>query len=91
VHGEPEIGDVGLPEFVDEDVRRLEIAMKDSPLVGMMDRPRDQRQESRDFPEIGREIPFVPDEGVTMDQFHGEVGLALVLAEVMNANDVRVT
>ena len=46
----------GRPSRVEQDVRRLEVAVQDAPLVGVVDRPGDRRHQPGRGPRVGRVV-----------------------------------
>jgi hypothetical protein len=88
--GQPEVGDARLAEGVDEDVGRLEVAVQNAPLVRVVDSLRDSLEVGGSAP--GRQGPVADElrEVLALDEVHREERLAVVLADVMDGNDVRV-
>src|SRR5262245_41321186 len=87
--GQAEIRDTRRLEWIDEDVRWLEIAMQHAMLVrvvnGFSDGPEKGRRP------FGRQRLLAHEfaEMTTLDVIHREVGLAFVLADFVDGNDVR--
>ena len=86
--GQAKIGDVGLSVAVNQDVARLEVAVQNAALMGVMDRPSHGSQHlsrARGL-HAGRRAAEAP----ALDQFHGEVVLAVLLADLVDGHDVGV-
>ena len=88
---------VRLPGGVQQDVRRLQIAMQDAALMGVMDRSGHRRQQraafrcsamlaarTRSLP-----CPFRRCQAAPLDQLHAEEVLAFVFADLIDGHDVR--
>ena len=88
--GQAEIGDPRLIGGVDEHVLRLQVAMQGAALMGEVDRLGDDLDVTRR--PLRRERPL-RDEGrqvAAVDQVHREVVLALMLADLVDRDDIRV-
>jgi hypothetical protein len=87
--GQSEIGNVGLFLCVNQDVAGLEIAVQDPALVGMVDGPRNRRDESNRRLPVTRILGQPLGHAAPLDQLHAEVAVAVVFAHLMNRHDVR--
>ena len=89
--GQAEVGHIGLVVAVEEDVRRLQVAVDDAVGVQMLDRPGDDAHQPHDRVE-GKRLAGDPlGQALAFDVFHGEVVLAVVLADVVDLRDVGVS
>ena len=88
--GQAEVGDVGLALGVDHDVRGLQVAVQDAPLVRMVDGPGDRGHRLRGSLGSGGGFRQPLGEAAALDQLHREVAEALVLADLVDRHDVRV-
>ena len=88
--GQAEVGDVGVAFGVDQDVRRLQIAVENAAHVGVVDRLGRLGQERRRGPGIGLERGELLGEVAPLDQLHAEIALAVVLADLVDRDDPRV-
>jgi len=89
--GQAEVGNVRDPSAIDEDVRRLEIEMEDSPAMGIVHSPGDDRdQPGRGGSGPGSGPVVGSGEVPPSTSCHGEVGPAVVLADIVDWHDVRV-
>ena len=87
--GQAEVGDVRVAVGVEQDVGRLEVAVQDAALVGVVDRPGDGRQQAAAASRAGRRArPDASGQAAALDQLHAEVVLALVLADLVDRDDV---
>jgi hypothetical protein len=90
--GQAEVGDVRLAARVEQDVGRFEVAVEDAALVRVMHRPRHRRNKLRGVAQVrsrlGRSAQHR--EAAALDELHGEVVLALVLADLVDGHDVGV-
>ena len=89
--GQAEVGDVRLALGVEQDVGRLEVAVQDAPLVGVVHRLGRLGHQPRPRPSgrpctVGEPVG----EAAALDQLHAEVVLAVVLADLVDRHDVRV-
>jgi hypothetical protein len=75
---------------IEEDVARLEIAVQDAALVGVVDRTGHRRQQPGGGPRVLPEPRQVLAEVAAVDQLHAEVVLALVFPDLVDRHDVRV-
>lgn len=79
--GDTEIDDLdfSLPiTFGDEDVGRLDIAMNDALLVGMLDRSADLHEELDSLSDVELTAVAIGRDGLAVDVLHDEVGQAFV-------------
>lgn len=73
----------------DENVGRFEIAVDDSALVGMMNRARNIHHQPGDRGLVSMKAIDVTVETRTLDQLHGQEGLATAILDVEHTNDIR--
>src|SRR5262249_44135553 len=85
---EPEIGDVRLPFVVEQDVRRLQVAMDDSLLMEMFHRPSNLCDNSYRFLYLDFSPAIFFGQAGPGDVLHDEVMLAVDRAGFMNSYDV---
>ncbi len=88
--GQAEIRHVGPAVRIEQDVRRLQIAVQNAPLVRIMHRPRHGRQQPPGRPEVRRKARPVGGQAAVFEQLHAEVELTLVFADFVDRHDVRV-
>lgn len=81
---QPEIGDVRLAGDINENLARLEVAMEDAALVGVVDGSGHLLQEPR---RLGRRA-LRRGGGGAVDELHGEILLPLVFANFVDGDDV---
>ncbi len=86
--GQAEVGDVGLAPLVDQDVRRLQVAVQDAPLVGVMNGLGDGGHQPGRGREIGGEVAQPLVQAAARDQLHAEEALARRLAHLVDRHDV---
>ena len=86
--GQPEVGDVGFPLAVDQDIGRLQIAVEDAAPVGVIDGRGDGRDQPRRGREIGRELAEPPIQALPLDQLHAEESPARGMAHFVDRHDV---
>ena len=80
-----EIGDVRLSAPIEENVGRLQIAMQDAALVSVVDGPPHLDHQRRQ----GRAAQRRPiGEAAAVDQLHAEIRLLVVLADIVNGDNV---
>ena len=88
--GDPEVGQVGVAVAIDQDVRRLHIAVDDAVAMGRPQGAGDLREHRRGA--FGRQRPVGErvGEGAGLDQAHHEVGGTRLTPVVVQRDDVRV-
>ncbi len=86
--GQTEVGDMRPPFRIDQDVRRLQIAVKDASLMSVVDRTRGDRHELGGLPGIGHVVLRSLVEALTRDQLHAEVMLILELTDLEDRHNV---
>ena len=74
---------------VEQDIGRLQVAVEDPALVGVVHRAGDDRQQLGRGPRVMGEPRQLAGEAAPLDQPHGEVVLTLVLADLIERHDVR--
>ena len=87
--GQSEVGDERAAVGVDQDVRRLEVAMQDAPLVGIRDRPADRRQYLRGATGGHGAVRQEPGQGRPLDELHRQIRLAVVETDIKECDNVR--
>ena len=87
---EAEIGQVRLVVAVDQDILRLDVAMDDARLVGLVERQSNAADERRLLPDGDSAHPPPAQHRLALDELHGQVALAVDLAGFVDADDVRV-
>ena len=70
-----EIEDLGLAGFIDEDIARFEIAVDDTALMGVFNPFADAGHELQPLVSCQLMRIGVFEQGLTMDEFHGEIRL----------------
>ena len=75
---------------VDEDVRRLDIPVEDHPLMGVVHRAGDLGDQARRGSRIVLEARNMLGQVTALDQLHAEVGLIVLLVDLIDRNDMRV-
>ena len=95
--GQAEVGDQRDPALRrlarprgQQDVRRLEVAVEDAPLMGIMDRAGDGRHQGRGGARVRGVSPDVRRQAPAVDELHAEVMVPFVLADLVDGHDVRV-
>ena len=88
--GQAEVGDVRLALVVEQDVGRLEVAVEDAALVGVVDGPAASATSRAAARGSFCEAVEPLGEAAALDQLHAEVVLALVLADLVDRHDVGV-
>ena len=88
--GQAEVGDVRLALLVDQDVGRLEVAVQDAPLVGVVHRLGRLGHQPRRGPRVVAVAVEPAGQAAAGDQLHAEVALAVVLADLVDRHDVGV-
>src|SRR5262249_25685422 len=83
----PEIGHVRLTLVVDENVRGFQVPMQDSPLVGVVNSARDAGDELGRSRRVSGVISQNLVKTGALNQLHGEVVLALELAQLVEGHD----
>ena len=63
--GQAEVGDVGLALLVEQDIGRLQVAVEDAALVGVMDRLGDDGDQPRRGAGVGGELGEPPVQAAT--------------------------
>ena len=86
--GEPEIGDVRLACFIEQDVRGFQVAMQDAAQVCVVDRPGDFLHQPGDRARILPEPRHVPLEIATSDQLQADERKPAVLAHLVDRHDM---
>jgi hypothetical protein len=89
--GDPEVGQVDVAVLIEQDVRRLDVAVDETAAVRGVERARDLG-ENRDRT-IGRELGLAFEHGLQvtpLDVAHGEVELPIVFARLVDRDHVRV-
>ena len=81
---------MGLTVLVKQDVRRLQVAMEDTPLVGVMNRLGHLRQQSGRSQWIGGVITQLLVQARSIDQLHAEVAPFLVPTHLQDRHNVCV-
>ena len=76
--GQAEVEDVGLAVGADEDVGRLEVAVDDAVVVGVLHGHRDRADELEDLPLVEAVLADVLVERLAVDELHGEVADAVM-------------
>ncbi len=77
-----------LGQAAQEDIRRFQVPVEDAPLVGIVHRAGDRRYQLRRGAGIGHEAPGMRREIAAVDQLHAEVMMPLVLADLVDRDDV---
>ena len=75
---------------VEQDVRRLEVAVQHAALMGVMDRPRHLHHDLGRRPRPRGETIEFPGQAAALEQFHAEVQLPVPLAHLVDRHDPRV-
>ena len=88
--GQAEVRDVRLALLVQQDVGRLEVAVQDSPLVGVLDRFGDVGQQGRDGPRVVLVGVQPGAQAAAGNQLHAEILLTLVFAYLVDGDDAGV-
>src|SRR5262249_28126190 len=93
--GQPEVSDVRLPVGVEQDVRRLQVAMQDAALMRVVDGPRDGGHDFRcpPLPPLAEARTLSADhfrQAAAFYQSHGEVRLSVFVADLVDGDDLRV-
>ena len=87
--GQSEVADLGCAIGGEKNVGRLQIAMHNPVLVGRLNSLGQGSCEGSGLPgRLGRARQFLC-QIAAVDKLHGEVGLAVLVAHVMDLNDVR--
>ncbi len=86
--GQAEVGDVRLALLVQQNVARLQVAMKQLPLVRVMHRPRHRGQKLCRFPWIVLEAIESVVQAAALHQLHAEEMLAVMLADFIDGHNV---
>ncbi len=86
--GQAEVGDVRAAFPVDQYVGRLEVAVEDAVLMGVVDGPADEGETAGRVARFHRAVGQHAGQGPTLHQRHGEVGPAVALAGVVDGDDV---
>src|SRR4030095_14572568 len=88
--GNAEVEQVYLALRIDEDVRRLQVAMDDQARVRIRERTRDLRDERDACAHIESVLAAIHIDRLALDVFESEIGPAIVSdASVVQAPDVR--
>ena len=87
--GESKIGDVGNVVFVEQDVRRLQVAVQDSAEVGIMNGTGDVPDQPGDGSRVVPEPGHVALEVSARDQLEAQERAAAVLAHLVDRHDLR--
>jgi hypothetical protein len=87
---QPEVGDVCLALLVEQDVGRLQVAVEDAAHVRMMHCFGRRRHQARRGAGVVAILPQPAGQAAAGDQLHAEVALPLVLAHLVDRDDVRV-
>ena len=86
--GQPEVGHQRLASFVDQNIGRFQVAVKDSALVGMVDGPRDDRHQSSRRPGVAM-IFLEPFREVSpFDKLHAEKAATALFGDLVNRHDI---
>ena len=88
--GQPEVGDLHAALRIDEDVFRFDIAVDDAAVVGELERLADLRDDGQRL--LWAEVPAaleLPQVGA-VHELHHQIGVSTGLAEVVDADNVRV-
>ncbi len=88
--GQAEVGDLGTAVGGQEDVGRLEVAVDDPLEVGGVDGAGEDADGPRGLRDVLRPAVDLGGEAATVDEFEGEVGKAIDLADVVDLDDVGV-
>ena len=88
--GQAEVGDVRVTLLVDQDVRRLQVAMEDAAHVGVLDGFGRLDHQGHGRAEIVPERGELIGEVAPLDELHAEIALAVVLADFVNRDDAGV-
>jgi hypothetical protein len=92
--GQSEVEDldlVGIPDALHEDVARLEIAMEDAFLVGVLDTVADLSKELEPITQSELMVIAVARDGASFDKLHDHIGGSFwCLARVEDSRDARV-
>ena len=88
--GQAEVGDVRFILAVEQNVRRLQVAMDDPMPVGMMDGPGDAAPIDRRVPAGDRPARQLAGQADPLDELHREEVLPIDLADLEDRDDVRV-
>ncbi len=86
--GQAEVADVRLPVGIDQDIRRLQVAVEDAPLVRMVNRVGRRRHQPGRSPGVGDILLQSLVEALPADQLHAEVMLILMPADLEDRHDV---
>ena len=87
---QPKVRNVGMIGAIDDDVRRLEVAVENASFVGVLHGPGDLAQKKRRPPRPEGSCPRYRIEALANDQIHREVVLTLALAHFVDAYDIGV-
>jgi len=85
-----EVGHVRLTVCVDQDVGRLEVAVDDAALVRVVDGAGDGEQQPHRGPRVPGQAAHVRTQTRPLDQLHAEVRQPVLLARLVERDDVRV-
>ncbi|MCI0681723.1 MAG: hypothetical protein L0Y71_06440 [Gemmataceae bacterium] len=88
--GQPEVGNVRLAPGIEQDVARLEVAVEDAVLMGVMDRPRHLGQQRDRGLRVSDKLRRAPRQADAVDQLHAEVVLPFVFTDFIDRHNVRV-
>jgi hypothetical protein len=86
---QPEIQHLGVAGVGDEEVRRFDVSMHDPLGMGCRQGVGDLATQPRHLTHWHRSATDPVLQGLALHQLHGDVGLALVLPEVVDGADVR--
>ena len=88
--GQAEVADIRVPLEIDQDIRRLEVAVQDAAFVGVVDRPADRHQQSGRFEGRQRAFGELLRQRRPLDVLHGEIRMAVAFSDLQDRDDVRV-
>ena len=88
--GQAEVGDLRLALPVEQDVGRLEVAVDDAALVGVVDGLGHLGHQPGRLARRQRAVGGLLGQAAALDEAHAEVVLALVLADLVDRHDVGV-
>ena len=87
--GQAEITDVRMSLPVDQDVRRLEIPMQNTVVVGVLDCPANRNQQMGCFEPRHGSIGQPSRQGRSLDELHREIRLPVAITHLEDRHDVR--
>jgi hypothetical protein len=88
--GEPEVGHQRLASFVDQNIGRLQVAVQNAPLVGMVHGPGYSRHQLSSRPKVA--VIFLEPfrEVSSFDKLHAEKAATALFGDLVNRHDIGV-